>query len=562
MKKIVWVASLCSLGLVACGDSSSSPSSKKGQDYCKVVSSEPLIIEAVEDGVYSKTTFEYSDERLVEKVDFDDKSIAKYACSSYKEDDDYGEVECNGKSVIAHSDERLTKNEYKRLLNTFVSMCKEYDESENPDQSGDSNENSTPQEHNQSGYPESSSSALTNQTDLSDYCEVVSDNPLEMYMRYMGLASTSRYSYNNGTVTVEMEYANSAIVDSLCNYEKNNYSYTNVRCKGNKITADYDISMTASEYKQLVKMYKQSCADYKDWGNVETYFESSSSIVEESSSSIAYSSSIGYEVIEESSSSVENEESSSSSGFEILDDSDGLVAGITYKKEKVVALNAEDLVCDDGGEAASLEGYTVAYEFNNPTDLGRDYLGTNHAYIADNVPAVAAECGSLVLDGTNGLLVPLNEEFRSKGFVAEVRFMPTKPGNIANIFVAEPPGGNKDGWQIRLDGSYVAFHYRDASLTNEWSVRKIDEVSMDEWHVIRVKIFPTKSELSGTVFYSMNITLDGSLRLASEFKGDISDIQYRLGIGYDSFKQDSHDRRFFTGMIDYIRYGKITEDNL
>ena len=85
---------------------------------------------------------------------------------------------------------------------------------------------------------------------------------------------------------------------------------------------------------------------------------------------------------------------------------------------------------------------------------------------------------------------------------------------------------------------------------------------MDEGHVIRVKIFPTKSELSGTIFYSMNISLDGSLRLASEFKGDISDIQYRLGIGYDSFKQSSHNRRFFTGKIDYIRYGKITEDNL
>ena len=391
---------------------------------------------------------------------------------------------------------------------------------------------------------------------MADYCEVVSENPFVMNMNFMGLPSTSRYSYSNGTVTVETEYENSAVVDSMCALEKNNYSYTNVRCKGNKITADFDETMSEREYTQLVKMYKESCINYKDWGNVETYFESSSSVVVESSSSI------GYGIIEESSSSIGYEESSSSGEFTILDDSNGLVAGITYKKEKVVAMNAEDLVCDDGGETASLEGYTVAYEFNVPTDLGRDYLGTNHAYIADDVPAVAAECGSLVLDGTNGLLVPLSEEFRSKGFVAEVRFMPTAPGDIANIFVAEPPGSEKDGWQIRLDGSYVSFHYRDASLSYDWSVQKIDEVSMDEWHVIRVKIFPTKSELSGTIFYSMNISLDGSLRLASEFKGDISDIQYRLGIGYDSFKQSSHNRRFFTGKIDYIRYGKITEANL
>lgn len=553
MKKLISAAGaaiVCSLGLVACGDSSSSPSSKKGQDYCKVVSSDPLVLETLEDGIYSKTSFEYSDERLVEKVEFDDQSIAKFACSSYMEDDDYGVVDCNGKSVVAYSGARLTKNEYKKLLNTFLSMCKEYDEPE------DENSNSDPGDSNQFSESKSSSSAQGYQTGLSDYCEVVSENPFVMNMNFMGLPSTSRYSYSNGTVTVETEYENSAVVDSMCALEKNNYSYTNVRCKGNKITADFDETMSEREYTQLVKMYKESCINYKDWGNVETYFESSSSVVVESSSSI------GYGIIEESSSSIGYEESSSSGEFTIFDDSNGLVAGITYKKEKVVAMNAEDLVCDDGGETASLEGYTVAYEFNVPTDLGRDYLGTNHAYIADDVPAVAAECGSLVLDGTNGLLVPLSEEFRSKGFVAEVRFMPTAPGDIANIFVAEPPGSEKDGWQIRLDGSYVSFHYRDASLSYDWSVQKIDEVSMDEWHVIRVKIFPTKSELSGTIFYSMNISLDGSLRLASEFKGDISDIQYRLGIGYDSFKQSSHNRRFFTGKIDYIRYGKITEDNL
>lgn len=543
MKKLISAAGaaiVCSLGLVACGDSSSSPSSKKGQDYCKVVSSDPLVLETLEDGIYSKTSFEYSDERLVEKVEFDDQSIAKFACSSYMEDDDYGVVDCNGKSVVAYSGARLTKNEYKKLLNTFLSMCKEYDEPE------DENSNSDPGDSNQFSESKSSSSAQGYQTGLSDYCEVVSENPFVMNMNFMGLPSTSRYSYSNGTVTVETEYENSAVVDSMCALEKNNYSYTNVRCKGNKITADFDETMSEREYTQLVKMYKESCINYKDWGNVETYFESSSSVAEVSSSSIEY----------------EMEYSSSSSEFVIIDDSNGLVAGITYKKEKVVAMNAEDLVCDDGGETASLEGYTVAYEFNVPTDLGRDYLGTNHAYIANEVPAVAAECGNLVLDGTNGLLVPLSEEFRSKGFVAEVRFMPTAPGDIANIFVAEPPGSEKDGWQIRLDGSYVSFHYRDASLSYDWSVQKIDEVSMDEWHVIRVKIFPTKSELSGTIFYSMNISLDGSLRLASEFKGDISDIQYRLGIGYDSFKQSSHNRRFFTGKIDYIRYGKITEDNL
>ena len=282
MKKLIFAAgaaAVCSLGLVACGDSSSSPSSKKGQDYCKVVSSDPLVLETLEDGIYSKTSFEYSDERLVEKVEFDDQSIAKFACSSYMEDDDYGVVDCNGKSVVAYSGARLTKNEYKKLLNTFLSMCKEYDEPE------DENSNSDPGDSNQLSESKSSSSAQGYQTGLSDYCEVVSENPFVMNMNFMGLPSTSRYSYSNGTVTVETEYENSAVVDSMCALEKNDYSYTNVRCKGNKITADFDETMSEREYTQLVKMFKESCINYKDWGNVETYFESSSSVVEVSSAS-------------------------------------------------------------------------------------------------------------------------------------------------------------------------------------------------------------------------------------------------------------------------------------
>ena len=60
--------------LIGCGDSSSSPS--KGQDYCKIVSSEPLVLETLEEGIYSKTSFDYSDERLVEKVEYEDQSVA------------------------------------------------------------------------------------------------------------------------------------------------------------------------------------------------------------------------------------------------------------------------------------------------------------------------------------------------------------------------------------------------------------------------------------------------------------------------------------------------------
>ena len=60
----------------------------------------------------------------------------------------------------------------------------------------------------------------------------------------------------------------------------------------------------------------------------------------------------------------------------------------------------------------------------------------------------------------------------------------------------------------------------------------------------------------------MNVSLDGSLVLVSEYKDDTSDLAYGFGIGYDSMYQMSHNNWFFVGKIDYIRYGKITEDDL
>ncbi|WP_163437677.1 hypothetical protein [Fibrobacter succinogenes] len=519
MKKLVWVAGLCSLGLVACGDSSSSPS--KGQDYCKIVSSEPLVLETLEEGIYSKTSFDYSDERLVEKVEYEDQSVAKWACSSYKSDDDYGEVECNGKSIIAYSSDRLTNSQYKKLLNMFVSMCKEYDDPE------DENSNSDPGDSNQLSESKSSSSAQGYQTGLSDYCEVVSENPFVMNMNFMGLPSTSRYSYSNGTVTVETEYENSAVVDSMCALEKNDYSYTNVRCKGNKITADFDETMSEREYTQLVKMFKESCINYKDWGNVETYFESSSSVVEVSSAS---------------------DEANADGSISWYDKA-------SYKKESVVASNAAELRCTETHEPENLSKYDVAYEFDDPEDLGRDYFGKNNAYIDDKVTPVEAECGSLVLNGSNGLLIPLSETFKSNGFVAEVRFMATAEGNMSNIFVAEPPGSGVDGWQIRLDGSILRFHYRDAKNDYDWHIEKVGEITLNEWHVVNISIGGT----SGSSTLYVSISLDGDPRVDAITHGDISNIEYGLGIGYDSMYQGLHDQRFFIGKIDYIRYGKDSE---
>ena len=61
----------------------------------------------------------------------------------------------------------------------------------------------------------------------------------------------------------------------------------------------------------------------------------------------------------------------------------------------------------------------------------------------------------------------------------------------------------------------------------------------------------------------MNASLDGVTTVVTQLSERINiDVdRYGLGIGYDSMHQSLHADRFFTGKIDYIRYGRIAEKN-
>ena len=446
MKKWIAFAGMLaafSVGLVACSDNSSSPDSKGGldpdskrtQDYCKVVSMEPFIIESVQNGYFSKTTIKYEDERLVEKVEFDESVAAKMACESYQNDPDYGNVACNGNTIAAIGQKRMTTSEYRDVLILFSTMC-----------------------------------------------EI--DSPLE-------------------------DFSSSSAERSSSSDEK--YSSSEKRSSSSRNVNPSSSSKTVSSSSEQVK----------------------------------------------SSSSTDNFSSSET----LSDGEESWYGKTTFKKEKVVAANAADLECPENTTADDLTGYDVAYEFNDPNDLGRDYLGENTAYADDRTSPVSAECGSVVFDGTNGLLVPLTDTFKTRGFVIEARFMPILEDDVGNIIASEPPGGSTDGWVLRLENNGVTFYYRDADQSYSWKSVVIGKVSVNEWHVVRVKIFPKKPEI-GSIFYSMNVSLDGSLTQALSYNDDTSDLAYGLGIGFDSMYQDTHNKWFFIGKVDYIRYGKITEENL
>ena len=423
------------MGLVACSENSSSPETKKVRDYCKVVSTDPLVMESVEDGFFSRTTIKYENEKLVEKVEFDESLAAKMACESYQKDADYGNVVCSGNTIAAIGLKSMTPREYREVLTLFSTAC-----------GGDS---------------------LLDE--ISSSSEERFSSSVEKY------SSSENYSSSSRTV-------------------KSSSSQGTESSSSEEIESSSDVQFSSSS--------ETSLGEYESWHGK-----------------------------------------------------------TIFKKEKVIAANASQLNCPQKATVDDLTGYDVAYEFDDPNDLGRDYLGKNTAYADAKTSPVSAECGSVVFDGTNGLLVPLTDTFKTRGFVVEARFMPTLEDDIGNIFAAEPPGGNEDGWLLRLENNGVTLYYRDVDQSYSWKSVVIGTVTLNEWHVVRVKIFPTKPEY-GSIFYTMNVSLDGSVRQALAYNDDTSDLKFGLGIGFDSMYQDTHNTWFFTGKIDYIRYGAITEDDL
>ncbi|MCK9183007.1 MAG: LamG domain-containing protein [Fibrobacteraceae bacterium] len=187
-------------------------------------------------------------------------------------------------------------------------------------------------------------------------------------------------------------------------------------------------------------------------------------------------------------------------------------------------------------------GLLVAWEFNDSANVGLDATGNgNNAFVGEGSPVI--EDSVLVLDSSAGLIVPLTETFKRNEFVLEVRIYPTEFNQMNNIVAAEPPGSYGDGWILRLDSGTLQFHARDAAQGTEWNVFTVDTLSLNQWTTIRVE----------KTSDSIQVSLNGEIRTKVAFDGDLAQLGYDLGIGYDAMNQNNHDR-YFKGKIDYIRF--------
>ncbi len=197
----------------------------------------------------------------------------------------------------------------------------------------------------------------------------------------------------------------------------------------------------------------------------------------------------------------------------------------------------------ESDSSASPSSLLANWTFDNSTNPGLDVSGiANHAKVGEGTPA--AIDGNLVLDGSSGLRVSLATAYLRNDFAVEARIQASSFGVMDNILVAEPPGRYGDGWQLRLDTGKVAFHIRDAATHgSEWQIlRSPTALTTGSWHVVR-------AERKGAI---TRLWVDSILVACANIDGDVGQLAYDLGIGYDAMNQAFHDR-FFHGKIDYVR---------
>ena len=209
-----------------------------------------------------------------------------------------------------------------------------------------------------------------------------------------------------------------------------------------------------------------------------------------------------------------------------------------------VESSSSEVLPEDPKSTLGDRPWIAAWEFNDAANVGRDFSGNGHnAVIGEG--AVATVDGVAKFDGKSGFSVPLTPDLKINDFVVESRFKPANSSRFNNILVAEPPGRYGDGWIFRLGYGKLYFNIRDAANGTGWSEFEIASVPMNEWTVARVE------RLGDEISFFIN----DSLVKTVNFKGDVSDLGYNWGLGYDAMNQALH-QRYFDGEIDYIRFGE------
>ena len=115
-------------GLMSCDDSSSTGSSGGTVTIsCKVVSENPFTIKSSEAGIGGNITYELKDGKVVETYKYDNSALAEDECEYLKSHGSYTKVNCDGKKIVAYTDDEQTEAQFKKYTKQLKDYCAEMD---------------------------------------------------------------------------------------------------------------------------------------------------------------------------------------------------------------------------------------------------------------------------------------------------------------------------------------------------------------------------------------------------------------------------------------------------
>ena len=208
-------------GLMSCDDSSSTGSSGGTVTIsCKVVSEDPFTIKSSEAGVGGNITYELKDGKVVETYKYDDSALAKDECEDLKSRGGYTKVNCDGKKIVAYTDDEQTEAQFKKYTKQLRDYCAEMDGKKvdvngwgDPDDDGPTSSSSAAKSSSSTKTPTSATSCdfkLNN--DVWEYSYTV-----EKDASGTSAKGTVRYEFKGKDVTITDNSTKSgSLVKSVC----------------------------------------------------------------------------------------------------------------------------------------------------------------------------------------------------------------------------------------------------------------------------------------------------------------------------------------------------------
>lgn len=284
------------LGLVACGDSSSNadPDTLK----CVVKSENPLVMESSFNGTVSKTKIELRGGKMIQTTESTNPLVIDENCKALKGDSDYGEVLCDDGSVVAISREEMSESFFEKFKKTFKDACESADDTkiktrkdlDSLENTLDSLERTLSSNSNGGEQLNSNASFSSNSIEPEFSCEVSKSGDVAlMKLTSNGVTYKHAATIEKGKVLINSTAtsSNKMLVAGICSMQQGSGSAKEAVCSDTQVSYKTELDLHVSGIDDVVDMFQQQCDEQRQYYG---YGEgSSSSAFVNSSGAIAYS---------------------------------------------------------------------------------------------------------------------------------------------------------------------------------------------------------------------------------------------------------------------------------